>query len=88
MRCCFLCLLSLLLTFAMSAQEQTLRVDYMFSGTDRSVEISLDEMSHFDGWAGRRTNLDKVPVRGNGQICMTDAQTDNREDNRHHHART
>jgi hypothetical protein len=59
----------------MSAQEQTLRVDYMFSGTDRSVEISLDEMSRFDGWAGRRTNLDKVPVRGNGQICMTDAQT-------------
>ena len=59
----------------MSAQEQTLRVDYMFSGTDRSVEISLDEMSRFDGWAGRRTNLDKVPVRGNGQICMTDVQT-------------
>ena len=63
------------MTFAMSAQEQTLRVDYMFSGTDRSVEISLDEMSRFDGWTGRRTNLDKVPVRGNGQICMTDAQT-------------
>ena len=39
------------------------------------MEISLDEMSRFDGWAGRRTNLDKVPVRGNGQICMTDAQT-------------
>lgn len=63
------------MTFAMSAQEQTLRVDYMFSGTDRSVEISLDEMSRFDGWAGRRTNLNKVPVRGNGQICMTDVQT-------------
>ena len=59
----------------LKAQEQTLRVDYMFSGTDKSVEISLDEMSRFDGWAGRRTNLTEVPVRGNGQICMTDVQT-------------
>ena len=56
-------------------QDKTLRVDYIFSGTDKSVEISLDEMSSFDGWAGRRGNLDKVPVRGNGQICMTDAAT-------------
>ena len=59
----------------LKAQEQTLRVDYMFSGTDKSVEISLDEMSRFDGWAGRRTNLTEVPVRGNGQTCMTDVQT-------------
>ena len=62
-------------SFGLSAQDQTLRVDYMFSGTDKSVEISLDEMSRFDGWAGRRTNLTEVPVRGNGQICMTDVQT-------------
>ena len=60
---------------ALSAQEQTLRVDYMFSGTDKTAVISLDEMSCFDGWAGRRTNLKDVPVRGNGQICMTDQQT-------------
>lgn len=70
-----LSVMALMLPFVLSAQEQTLRVDYMFSGTDKSVEISLDEMSRFDGWAGRRTNLKEVPVRGNGQICMTDAQT-------------
>lgn len=70
-----LCFLSLVLPCVLSAQEQTLRVDYMFSGTDKSVEISLDEMSRFDGWAGRSSNLKEVPVRGNGQICMTDAQT-------------
>ena len=70
-----LCFLSLVLPCALSAQEQTLRVDYMFSGTDKTAVISLDEMSRFDGWAGRRTNLKDVPVRGNGQICMTDAQT-------------
>lgn len=62
-------------SFGLSAQDQTLRVDYMFSGTDKSVEISLDELSRYDGWAGRMTNLTEVPVRGNGQICMTDVQT-------------
>ena len=47
----------------------------MFSGTDKASEISLDGMSCFDGWAGRSVNLTEVPVRGNGQILMTDAQT-------------
>jgi hypothetical protein len=67
--------MALMLPLTLSAQEQTLRVDYIFSGTDKSVEISLDEMSRFDGWAGRRTNLKDVPVRGNGQICMTDVES-------------
>ena len=62
-------------TFMMSAQDKTLRIDYIFSGTDKTQEISLDEMSRFDGWAGRRVNLDKVPVAGNGQICMRNAAT-------------
>lgn len=66
---------TILICGSLAAQEQTLRVDYIFSGTDKSVEISIDEMSRFDGWAGRRTNLKEVPVRGNGQICMTDVQT-------------
>ena len=57
------------------SQSQTLRVDYIFSGTDKASEISLDEISRFDGWAGRRVNLKEVPVRGNGQILMTDAQS-------------
>ena len=55
--------------------EKTLRVDYIFSGTDRSQEISLDEMSCFDGWAGRRVNLSEVLLRGNGQIMLTDKAT-------------
>lgn len=55
------------------SQEKTLRLDYVFTGTDREQQIALDEMSCFDGWAGRTVNMDKVPVRGNGQICMTDA---------------
>ena len=68
-------LCALLFPLLVMAQEQTLRGDYTFSGTDKSQEISLDEMSCFDGWAGRRVNLDGVPVRGNGQIAMTDVET-------------
>lgn len=66
---------SAVISMQMAAQNETLRVDYIFSGTDKSVEISLDEMSCHDVWAGRRVNLDKVPVRGNGQISMTDQLT-------------
>ena len=70
-----LTLSAVLLSVIAAAQTQTLRVDYIFSGTDKTAEIALDELSCFDGWAGRRVNLDKVPVRGNGQLCMTDAQS-------------
>lgn len=73
----FLISLACLIAFALeaSSQNQTLRIDYIFSGTDKSAEISLDEMSCFDGWAGRRVNLKQIPVRGNGQICMVSMQT-------------
>lgn len=75
MRNFILTLCAFLISAGLAAQDKTLRVDYIFSGTDKSVEISLDEMSCFDGWAGRTVNLDKVPLRGNGQICMTDHET-------------
>ena len=68
-------LIASMMAFGLSAQDKTLRVDDIFSGTDKSVEISLDEMVCFDGWAGRRVNTDAVPVRGNGQISLADAQT-------------
>ena len=62
----------LILSLSLMGQDKTLRIDYIFSGTDKVQEISLDEMSSFDGWAGRRVTMDEVPVRGNGQIVMTD----------------
>ncbi len=71
----FVAIAAFLLSLTALAQDKTLRVDYIFSGTDKSTEISLDRLYSFDGWAGRRVNLDKVPVRGNGQIVMTDAAT-------------
>ncbi len=53
--------------------EATLRVDYVFSGTDKSCEIAVDELNRLEGWAGRRRRLQDVPLRGNGQVCMTEA---------------
>lgn len=50
--------------------EKTLRADYIFSGTSSEQEISLSELCSLDGWAGRRVNLDRPPLRGNGQITM------------------
>ena len=71
----FLMFLLSFMAAGLSAQEKTLRVDYVFSGTDKATEISLDRLYSFDGWAGRRVNLEDVPVKGNGQICMKDLST-------------
>ena len=75
MRNAFLAVLSLFATVILAAQDKTLRVDYVFSGTDKATEISLERLYSFDGWAGRTVNLDRVPVKGNGQISMTDVAT-------------
>lgn len=57
--------------------DSTLRVDYIFTGNAKQQIIALDELRRSDGWFGRRVNLQEVPVRGNGQITMTDAATGN-----------
>ena len=54
--------------------DQTLRVDYIFSGNVSQQMVALDELSSFDGWAGRRINLDEVPVRGNGEIRIIEPE--------------
>ena len=53
--------------------EATLRVDYIFSGTDKECWIAVDELNRLEGWAGRRRRMQDVPLRGNGQVCMTEA---------------
>lgn len=55
--------------------DATLRVDYAFMGTAKEQRIALDELRRSDGWYGRRVNMDSVPLRGNGQITMTDGET-------------
>lgn len=55
--------------------DATLRIDYSFSGTSKTQYIAVDEIRRSEGWYGRRVNLDGLPVRGNGQLTMTDAET-------------
>jgi hypothetical protein len=51
--------------------NRTLRVDYIFSGTDKETEIAVGELRELGEWAGRRHNLDKLPVAGNGRLVMS-----------------
>lgn len=57
------------------AQDQTLRVNYTFSGNSKEARIYLDDLNVIDGWAGRRVNLKDLYLAGNGQITMTDEAT-------------
>lgn len=56
--------------------DQTLRLDYTFSGTAAAQHISLDGMSSLPHWYGKRQHLSEVPVRGYGQIVVRRADTD------------
>lgn len=56
--------------------DSTLRVDYIFGANpDGGRSVLLAGMSRQDGWAGRRHNLDKLPLLGNGVVTMTDAES-------------
>ena len=52
--------------------DQTLRIDYIFTGNDHEQQISLDELSTTPGWAGRRKHLKEMPLKSHGQIVMRD----------------
>lgn len=67
--------ISLCLSAYASDYTKTLRLDYIFSGTDKTAEISLAQMRSIDGWHGRSVNMDKLLLRGNGQIRMNDKET-------------
>lgn len=56
--------------------DRTLRVDYIFSGDASEQAITLDGVSSLPLWAGRRHNMDSVPLKGNGTVTMRDAETD------------
>ena len=56
--------------------DRTLRIDYIFAGNYNHQMIALDEYAEWEGWAGRRTNLDQVGVAGNGELTVRDAASD------------
>lgn len=61
--------------FSKHFTDNTMRLDYNLIGNARQQTIALNEVIAVEGWAGRRVNLDKVPVRGNGEIKVLDSQS-------------
>ena len=55
--------------------DSTLRIDYTFAGNADKQYISLDKLNKMPHWYGRKNNLSKVPVMGNGQITVKDHAT-------------
>lgn len=72
------------LAFALPASSQdfeeffeprTLRVDYVFASSDGVRAVYVDQLHSYPYWAGRRVNLDSVPVEGNGSLEMKDLES-------------
>ena len=72
----------LLATFSAVAQQfddffdgRTLRLDYVFAGNHDAQQIYLEQMCVTPQWAGRKSRLADVPLKGNGQIQLKDHAT-------------
>lgn len=61
--------------FGQYFEDRTLRLDYIFAGTHRAQDIYIDQLSTFQGWAGRRHHLRQLPLDGNGQLTICDAES-------------
>ena len=54
---------------------RTLRLDYVFAGNHDAQQIYLEKMCVTPQWAGRKSRLTDVPLKGNGQIQLKDHAT-------------
>ena len=61
--------------FSQNFQDSTLRVDLIFAGEPNGIGIFVDSETKQPGWYGRRHNLNKVPLKGNGSILILDPLT-------------
>jgi hypothetical protein len=55
--------------------DSTLRIDYIFAGDTSAQHIFIDELSMTPHWYGRRQRLAVLPLKGNGQLTVTDPST-------------
>lgn len=55
--------------------DQTLRLDYIFSGNQTTQHIAVDELLTMPRWYGKRHRLAEIPAEGNGQITVRDHST-------------
>lgn len=65
----------IMLPTGIEAQERTLRLDYIFSGTNEETEISLAQMKSLEGWAGRRGRMEEALLAGNGSVSIRDSES-------------
>ena len=56
-------------------ESRTLRLDYIFAGNHDAQQIYLEQMYVTPQWAGRKSRLADVPLKGNGQIQVKDHVT-------------
>ena len=75
-------IVALIATTTLSAQQfdahfndATLRLDYTFMGNATEQYIALSDISATENWWGRRTNLNSVPLKGNGDLTLTDKES-------------
>lgn len=75
-------LCTLLATLSLAAQDfesyftnRTLRTDLIFSGDASTQHVTLRGLHSWEGWSGRRHNLGQVPLRGDGELRLTDVAT-------------
>ena len=62
-------------TFDETFVDSTLRLDYVLAGNSQEQHIYFSESRQTSQWAGRRTRLTDVPLRGNGQITLSDHES-------------
>ena len=55
--------------------DETIRLDYVFSGNAQEQHISLDQLIRLPNWAGRRSRLAELPLAGNGDLTVKDSET-------------
>lgn len=77
-----LCFLSLILSITCFSQDfdtyftdKTLRADYIFGGNAEQQFVVLDQLNELPQWSGRKHNLSKSFLDGNGQIKMFDIKS-------------
>ncbi len=55
--------------------DSTLRLDYIFAGNNHDQQIFFEQAYCTPQWAGRKSRLADVPLKGNGQIQVKDHAT-------------
>lgn len=55
--------------------DSTLRIDMTLAGNAKDCHVFLNRQSKTTGWYGRRHNLAKLPLLGNGIVTVTDSLT-------------